>query len=203
MYCVNCGQDVDEKEKFCSNCGTSLKDGKVEKDILLEITPSYKFFYIALPGIFKAIIRGIPFLIAWYLLGIVLKDNDLIKQIGENIFIIVKNVLLLLPVILVIIELIKSFIHRKQYKHYKYTFYKDKVIFMDTFLNISQRELCYEHIKEINQKQSLIQRLFNIGIISMYSNAETGAYGGIIMRDIENVKEVYEKINNIINSTKG
>ena len=47
-------------------------------------------------------------------------------------------------------------------------------------------------------RQSFIQGWFNIGSITLYTNAETGYGNGISIVNVENVKDVYTKIKSIV-----
>lgn len=80
-----------------------------------------------------------------------------------------------------------------------YTFYNDRVVFRDSFLNVSEKELKYKNIREIAKRQTFIQRYFNIGNIVLFSNAETGFTSGVFMINIENVDDVYRKVKEITN----
>ena len=47
--------------------------------------------------------------------------------------------------------------------------------------------------------ETLIQRLFKLGTIRMFTNAESGFSNGIFIMNVANSKEVYEKIKEIVN----
>ena len=98
-----------------------------------------------------------------------------------------------------IVIAIKLVFNKLQYKHLEYNFYKTKVIFEDSFLNLSEKEVKYKYIREVTMRQSFIQRWFNIGNILLYTNAETGLGNGITIINVENVQDVYNKIKEIIN----
>lgn len=90
-------------------------------------------------------------------------------------------------------------INKKQYKNYTYDFYKTKVIYKDSFLNVSEKEVKYKYIREITMRQTFIQRYFNLGNIVLFTNAETGFGNGIFIKNIENVQEIYKQIKEITN----
>ena len=46
--------------------------------------------------------------------------------------------------------------------------------------------------------QTLVQRWFNLGGIILYTNAETGIANGITISNVENVREVYKQIKEIV-----
>lgn len=89
---------------------------------------------------------------------------------------------------------------KKQYDNYSYDFYKTKVIYRDSFLNVSEKEVKYKYIREVTMRQTIIQRIFNIGNIVLFTNAETGVGNGICIVNVQNVQEVYKKIKDVIDA---
>ncbi len=87
---------------------------------------------------------------------------------------------------------------KKQYDNYSYDFYKTKVIYRDSFLNVSEKEVKYKYIREVTMRQTIIQRIFNIGNIVLFTNAETGVGNGICIVNVQNVQEIYKKIKSTI-----
>lgn len=101
-------------------------------------------------------------------------------------------------VILAIILGIKTALNKKQYDNFCYDFYKTKVIYKDSFLNLSEKEVKYKYIREVTMRQTFIQRYFNIGNIILFTSAETGYGNGIYIMNVENVQDVYRDIKSII-----
>jgi len=81
-----------------------------------------------------------------------------------------------------------------------YDFYKTKVIFQDSFLNKSEKEVKYKYIREVGMRQSFFQRFFGLGNIILYTNAETGYANGIMINNVENAEQVYKNIKELINA---
>ncbi|WP_342271781.1 PH domain-containing protein [Candidatus Tisiphia endosymbiont of Parasteatoda lunata] len=54
---------------------------------------------------------------------------------------------------------------------------KDKISYTNSFINYKQKNIKYEDIKEITLKQNFIQRWFELGIISMTTNASIEGAG--------------------------
>lgn len=65
-------------------------------------------------------------------------------------------------------------------------------------MNVSEKEVKYKYIRESTIRQTFIQRLFNIGNIILYTNAETGFGNGIAIINVENPYEIYKQIKTII-----
>lgn len=87
---------------------------------------------------------------------------------------------------------------KKQYDNYQYDFYKTKVNYKDSFLNLSEKEVKYKYIREVTMRQTIFQRMFNLGTIILFTNAETGMGNGISIINVENVQEKYKKIKEVI-----
>ncbi len=186
MFCSKCGTELPDTAKFCGKCGASVSGDSnattasqpiVDDTVVLNVKPTYKFVYKDL----------IP-LIIWLLL-FALPSGLAGGAIG---FLVAAGIIGLFAAI-------KILFVKKQYKNYSYDFYKTKVCYKDSFLNISEKEVKYKYIREIVMRQTFIQRFFNIGTIIMFTNAETGYGNGIAIVDVENVQEVYKQIKSVIN----
>lgn len=188
MFCEKCGTQLPDTADFCTNCGTSiaktrsLKERIPDTEIQLRVKPSFKFGYMILPFL---IIYGIFIII----IGLIFS----IMSIGIGIV-----VALICFVILALILGIKTVINIKQYDSFCYDFYKTKVIYKDSFLNLSEKEVKYRYIREVTMRQTFIQRYFNLGNIVLFTNAETGYGNGIYIMNVENVQDVYREIKSII-----
>lgn len=204
MFCINCGNKLDDNDIFCSACGAKVGQEEVmvnqvsrpSNEVIFETRPTYRFMYIALPKIIEALTRIIPFAFIVILMITSLKETFSDSIIMEHITPVIL-LLIAIPVGSVIYLIIKILLEKKQYDKITYTFYIDKVVFRDDFLDISEKELKYAHIKEIVKKQTFVQRWFNIGSIVLYSNAESGYASGIALVNVENIDEVYRKIKEI------
>ncbi len=193
MFCEKCGTKLSDTAEFCTNCGAHISSSKeeqketskkiVDDEIQLHVKPTYKFGYMALPSL-------ITYAALIIIMGIIFGTADSI--IG-----IVATVILFL--ILSLILGIQVTINKKQYENYTYDFYKTKVIYKDSFLNVSEKEVKYKYIREVTMRQSFIQRYFNLGNIILFTNAETGLGNGIFIRNISDVGEIYKKVKEITN----
>ena len=131
MFCERCGTQLPDTAEFCTNCGTSIARGgkkpTAEKipdtEIRLRVQPSFKFGYMVLPSL---IIYGIIILIFSLIMGTISAGVGLV-------------VFLVCFVILALILGIKTALNKKQYDSFCYDFYKTKVIYRDSFLNLSER----------------------------------------------------------------
>lgn len=190
MFCEKCGTQIPDTAQFCTNCGANVgvevKKATVERipdtEIQLRVKPTFKFGYMILPAL---IIYGIIILILSLMMAAI--------SIGTafRVFIVGFGIL---SVVLGTIAIL----NKKQYDSYCFDFYKTKVIYRDSFLNLSEKEVKYKYIREVTMRQSFFQRFFNIGNIILFTNAETGYGNGINIVSVENVQDVYRNIKSII-----
>ena len=196
MFCEKCGAKLEEDALFCTKCGAKVGgEGKSEvkiekiddKEIQLTVKPKFKFAYLTLPS-----------LIIWLIIIVFFSGMIELATSEEGIHgvgLIFGGIAI---AILICLIAIKVAFQKTQYNRLTYNFYKTKVLFEDSFLNLAQKEVKYKYIREVTMRQSFIQRWFNIGNIILYTNAETGMDNGIRIVNVENVKEVYSKIKDII-----
>lgn len=190
MFCERCGTQLPETAEFCTNCGTRIatvnKRVTAEKipdtDIQLRVQPTFKLAYMILPSV---ILFGIFILVFSLIIGIISAG------LGLGVF-------LAGTLIMFIILGIEMAFKKKQYDNFCYDFYKTKVIYKDSFINLSEKEVKYKYIREVTMRQTFIQRFFNIGNIVLYTNAETGFANGIFIMNVENVQDVYRDIKSVI-----
>lgn len=194
MFCQKCGTKLEEDAVFCTNCGQKVGDDvkvetaaekevvKEDNQVLLEVKPTFKFSYEVLP--LMLIYLFLSALVGVMIMGLSVKYG-IITFLG----------CFGLSLIMLIIQTIFT---KKQYNYKDYDFYKTKIIYKDSFLNLSEKEVKYKYIREVTMSQSLYQRLFNLGNVVLYTNAETGMGNGICISNVENVHEVYKKVKEII-----
>lgn len=171
MFCKNCGMELSDTASFCNNCGTPVGQtgsmtetavhSKKEDNVLrMEIRPTFVWGYQIL------IMIGDIFLTLLFLnLFFVRVFYALVEfpLLGWSIVGIVS-----------LIYIIKLFIKKSQYKNTVYKFYKTKVEYIDSFLNKEEKQLKYEHIREVTMSQNVFERMFGIGKIRLYTNASSG-----------------------------
>lgn len=203
MFCKYCGTQINDTAKFCPKCGkeTSIKEEveqKEDNEIKLKIKPVFIVPYKLLNNVMI-----IVFMILVAVIG--LKDVLFETQIIEPLYIVI--VILLIVIIYVTIKML---LEKRQYKDLEYTFYKTKVEYKDGFLTKEEKELKYKYVREVLLTQGILERLFGIGTIRIFTNASSGTYNrnnyenvpgrnGIYIHCVENVEEQYQKIKKIIN----
>lgn len=193
MFCMNCGTKLADDAAFCTNCGTAVagnvkNETKKEKvkivddTVMLNVKPTFKFLYMFTPYLTSLFTMLLPLILI-----MALAEADISVLVGMCI-----------GVIYSLYIIIKSIFVSKQYKSYNYDFYKTKVIYKDSFINISEKEVKYKNIREVYLRRGLFQRMFNLGTIVLYTNAETGFANGIFIKDVENSEQLYKEIKELI-----
>lgn len=190
MFCGRCGTQLPDTAQFCTNCGTSTRgetkrpttEKILDTEIQLRVKPSFKFGYMILPFLIMCVIIALLFSLAMSIVS---------AALGVLSFIV-------LSLIFAFILGITTIINKKQYNSFCYDFYKTKVIYRDSFFNLSEKEVKYKYIREVTMRQTFIQRYFNIGNIILFTNAETGYGNGIYITNVENVQDVYRDIKSVI-----
>ena len=191
MFCEKCGTQLPDTALFCTNCGTNVStisatnqptEKVIDTDVQLQVKPTFNFGYMLLPSLIIGIVVILIFTLSF--LAISPKVGFIMGLISCGIWGVIIG--------------IKTIINKKKYDHFSYDFYQTKVIYKDSFLNVSEKEVKYKYIREVTMRQTFIQRFFNLGNIILYTNAETGFGNGINIINVENIAEVYQKIKSII-----
>ena len=197
MFCEKCGAKLEEDAAFCTKCGAKISGEQIQPEnlkktedtkIQLTVKPKFKFAYLTLPG-----------LIVWLIFIVIIAaiiEYATIREGEKGIGVFLGTVSF---VVILVIYAIKVAFQKTQYRKLTYDFYRTKVIFEDSFMNLAQKEVKYRYIREVTMSQTFIQRWFNLGNIVLYTNAETGYGNGISIVNVENVREVYKQIKDIIN----
>lgn len=208
MFCKACGNELKDDSTFCSNCGTqvgavtkstqenTLKEDGVER---LEIKPVYNWGYQILLSIWNTIITTIVI----FFFIVVDSENGMTYAPALFIFI---------GVITFIIYFIKLILNKFQYKNISYRFYKTKVAYVDGFLNKEEKEVKYKHIREVTMTQNILERIFGLGKIRLYTNASSGVSdvgmnghnqtgrNGIIIHCVTEVESKLKEIKGLIDA---
>ena len=111
----------------------------------------------------------------------------------------ISNILLIFMSVSIVYFLVRLILQILQYNNTIYTFYKDKVIYEDLFLNQQKKSLLYSNIKEIEIRRSIWDRLNRRGIIIIYTNAEKSTGNGLVIYSMKNIKNVYNDVSNLVN----
>lgn len=206
MFCKKCGAEMDETAKFCPKCGENVtgevkKNVEVKEDntVKFQLKPKFNWGYKIICTLGVALLWA--FIIVFWAFGSI-EDVEILIAVLPTVPLTAIGIVVLYVAIKLIFEKI-------QYDNLEYNFYTTKAEYIDGFLNKEQKELKYKYIREVTMTQNILERIFRIGTIRIFTNASSGMsynnkhnkmYGknGLAIHCIENVKEQYQKIKEII-----
>lgn len=154
-----------------------------ERDVVLSLKPSFKFWYNMFPIVLTTIV--VLILVAYLSFGLESPKISL-------------TLLFWYFIIIVVVSPIFIFITKERFKRYYYKFYNDRLVFTDSFIDYSQKEITYINMQEVTMHQTFVQRFFDIGTIHIYTSAENGSRNGIYLQNIYNVKTNFELVKEVL-----
>lgn len=207
MFCKNCGTEISEETRFCPKCGTEISGEKSQKSngikedgtVKFQLKPKFNWGY--------KILTTVGVILFWFVIIALYMIGDL-EEIAI-VWLFTSSIPMIVVAIVVIYVAIKLFFEKKQYDALEYNFYSTKVEYIDGFLNKEEKELKYKYIREVTMSQSIIERIFRIGTIKIFTNASSGTTynnkhsnmngkNGLSIHCVENVKEQYQKVKELI-----
>ena len=178
------------------------------EEVKFKLQPKYNFIYeLGMPTgrkVKNSLISLIG-IITIYMLTLIInfdsnQSNLLLNEVDFNKFLpYVQNMFLIFVIISFLVFVIRVILQILQYKNTYFTFYNDKAIYEDLFLNQKKKSLLYSNVKEIEIRRTIWDRLNRRGVVIIYSNAERSSGHGMIIYSIKNVKKVYEDISKLVN----
>lgn len=196
MFCQKCGAQLEDTAKFCDKCGNAVngvvapnvaKEKLPDTEVLLRVKPTFKFLYYTLGSIISC---GVIFL---FFLMLALIAGEIYLS------------LISLPfcLLIMIITLIQAFFKKAQLRNMNYEFYRTKIEYSDSFLNKAEKEVKYKHIRETVLSRRIFDRIFGLGAVILYTNAESGFGNGIVIPCLENSEAVYKEIKELLEANNG
>lgn len=172
MKCTKCGYEQQEG-LYCKSCCN-----KFEEEVSFEVEPVYNFTYMAIPSI---IVEGIATLFV------------------SLIFLLLSPIVSIIMFICGVLAItINIKMQAKHYEKHIYVFNNEKVCYMNSSKNKIKREMKYLDITGIEYSQSSLQKKYNLGNIILYNDATVTGNNELIMKNILNPMEWYNKIKNTI-----
>lgn len=191
MYCKKCGLKINDTAKFCPICGDKRNKNQSQEiynnindnEIKYKLKPKYKILYRLLKNVSNVAICEL-------MVVCIFAPKIYYKLFNEP--------LLFLLMIIIGLAIITIF-EKKRHDNMEYNFFNTKIEYRDGFLYKEEKELKYKYIREIKISQSLMERMFGIGTIQIYTNASNNP-NGIYIHCVENIFEQYIIIKQIIDS---
>lgn len=110
------------------------------------------------------------------------------------------------------LPILSYFLSAGNYKKTEYRFYKNRLEYMDGFINMQQRSIEYKNVTSVSIRKGFFQRMYNVGslllitpsmgFISTSGMGAGGLAGVIVLVNIEEPEKVYQYIQGILNQTK-
>lgn len=172
MLCTNCKKEIDNDAKFCPFCGESIEKPEEKDKILFSLKPVF-------------IVTG----------------KTLSIQIPIYLFLSIFLFMFFGPLVFIFGPIFMHFALKGYYELRSYNFYPDRLESISNFISKQLTTLKYKNITSTELKKGIIQQDYNLGTIIL----STGRMdmGGIMMiSDIPNPDENYEKILQLINQAK-
>ena len=193
MKCNKCGKLNDDKYIFCTNCGQKILEFK-NNNILFEFKPTYVFKYRFLNSVlFWFSLFSIPIIII-ILFNFYFEFIDYIFYIALIIY---------FPYILFLIFLIiNNIVDYNKYKNTNVEVYKDRLIIITSFINRIEKEILFTDISSLTIFQNGGQKKYNLGNIGITIDELKNFDSYILLKDIQNVGLIYQKLKNLKDSDK-
>lgn len=94
-------------------------------------------------------------------------------------------------------SIIATFIDKKNFATTSYTIYKDRIEYKEGFINYKQTCILAEDIKEIHYTQNFLQLMSKVGSIKITTAGNIDYKTGILIKDIEDSRNIYNQIKEI------
>ena len=182
MKCRICGENTPNNENICEKCYEETKSTKEVKSnkVLLDLKRKYKIKYM----LFKTWEVFLVFILAGLMTG----------KVSSFMFCLF---------LLVVIECLVLIYEKRKSKATKCKFYKNKVEYSCNFgLTKVERKINYKDLDTVNYNQTFIQKMFDFGDVYIYAKKGNLLTTGIEIKNVANLKENFEKINEIIGKDK-
>ncbi len=211
MFCKNCGAEINDTAKFCPKCGNNISgeekkniETKNDNTVKFQLKPKFNWGYKLVCTLGTAVLWAV--IILFFAIGSI-EDIEILLELLSMAPIMPMAIVIGVVLLYTIIKLI---IEKMQYDDLEYNFYNTKVEYKDGFLNKEEKELKYKYIREVTMNQNILERIFHIGTIRIFTNASSGmVYGnskhnkmygknGLAVHCVENVGEQYKKVKELI-----
>jgi uncharacterized membrane protein YdbT with pleckstrin-like domain len=203
MFCRECGTNIENDAKFCSNCGTATSSTESVKK------PAYD---TGLP-----IITARPMFIPWVTIASVIPIQIFMTVWAGGFFggfsmFGIEALGLSIPTWFPFvffgglaffgIPLLTFYAKKRTYEKTEYKIYSDRLEFAEGFWTVENKTVKFKNVTEANLRRGVIQKNYGLGTVAL-STPATGfqqgrARSGIRISDIQNPEHVYNKILELI-----
>ena len=201
MFCNQCGKQIADQVKFCSECGaevpgagsptTNEPDSGEPQIAARPVFNKTLSFLACLPlGIFLAVwgagFGGIAF-------GMVIAFLNL--EVPYWVPPVISGCLVGLG-----IPMLNYTAKKRTYAQTEYLFFKDRLEYAEGFWTAEKKTIRYDRISETSMSRGVIQKKYGVGTIVL-STAGGKAGSGIKIHDIEDPEAAYEIVQKLISNS--
>jgi membrane protein YdbS with pleckstrin-like domain len=203
MFCKNCGSKLDEQAKFCSSCGTAVSvDGGAprvkaqEAKLMLSTKPVFVPLVVLL-----TIVPLQLFFTVWaglFFGGFAKMGMEFFKIVTPDWvpFVLCGSIVFFgFPFVFYLVKKIT-------YMRTTYNFYSDRLEYSEGFWTSENKVIKYKNVTEINLRNGIMQKMFNLGTIILSTPATGGVRGraisGIKLADLKNSEAIYNELLKIL-----
>lgn len=172
MLCESCKKEVDNDAKFCPFCGESVINSKENEQILFTLKPVF-----------------------------LVNRRTLAISIPIYLFLSIFLFMFFGPLVFIFGPIFMHFALKGYYELKSYNFYPDRLESVSNFIVKQLTTLKYKNIIGTELKKGIIQQDYNLGTIIL-STGRMDLGGIMMLSDIPNPDENYEKILELINKAK-
>ena len=174
-------------------------------ELLYELKPKFDFIYELFMPTGKKMKSALMSTILAIIIKIVLiMAGNYVESLNNEMFVMMYNICniiidiaIVFSIILFIVRIIFQVL---EYKGISYKFYKDCIIFENTFLNQTRKTIEYSNIREVEIRRTIFDRILNYGVIIIYTNAEKGTGSATVIYAIKDTQLHYNNIESIIHN---
>lgn len=176
-------------------------------EVLYELSPKFDFLYELTMQTGKKMKSAIVGAIIAAIINIILLvfRNDILSMNNTTYSLMYKacaTICLIIMIFMILMAIARVILQSLEYKGIKYRFYKDCLVFENSFLNQTRKTIEYSNIKEIEIRKTIMDRILNYGVIIIYTNADKGFGSATILYAIKNTEEHYNNIESIVHNGK-
>ncbi len=174
-------------------------------ELLYELKPKFDFIY----EMFMPTGRKMKSALMSTILAIIIKivlimAGNYVESLNNEMFVMMYNICNIIIdiaiVFSIILFIVRVIFQVLEYKGISYKFYKDCIIFENTFLNQTRKTIEYSNIREVEIRRTIFDRILNYGVIIIYTNAEKGTGSATVIYAIKDTQLHYNNIESIIHN---
>lgn len=201
-FCSSCGDELKDNTKFCGSCGTPV-DGSPKKvqtsgseeptaspqkqatgKLLLTLKPVFVPLLKILPVLVQTIIFVLFFGMFFYIANEPLPDMIYIFAGVFGLF-------------WVGMPFGRFYFQKRSYDETEYKIFDDHLEYSEGFLNVQNNRAKIDRVIDIQYKQSVTQKWYNLGTITLDLSGG-GSRNAVQFKDIKNPQETYERVDKLI-----